>query len=164
MGFEVNNGQKCRAGEPVKKSCPTNDIHGFSEQKVIHIQDCRRPLRRYVLYQRIACARHMSKRRPAQHAHVQQSDLETSLPASCRVSNAMHPVFPITSKPDRTQHLTVECMYPQATGCSSRGWTHRMLLVLNAGATPLRTALQWLSVCPVSRLMPPRNCTAHRQA
>ena len=34
-----------------------------------------------------------------------------------------------------------------------------MLLALKAGATPLRTARQWLSVCPVSRFVPPRNCT-----
>ena len=35
---------------------------------------------------------------------------------------------------------------------------YRMLQALKAGATPLRTARQCLSVCPVSRFVPPRNC------
>lgn len=33
-----------------------------------------------------------------------------------------------------------------------------MLLALKEGATALRTAFQCSSVCPVSRLVPPRNC------
>ena len=33
-----------------------------------------------------------------------------------------------------------------------------MLAALKAGATPLRTAAQWLSVLPVSKFEPARNC------
>ena len=36
--------------------------------------------------------------------------------------------------------------------------THFMLPALKEGATALRTAFQCSSVCPVSRLVPPRNC------
>lgn len=35
-----------------------------------------------------------------------------------------------------------------------------MLPTEKAGDTPLRTARQWASVCPVSRLVPSRNCEA----
>lgn len=37
--------------------------------------------------------------------------------------------------------------------------THLMFPALKEGATALRTAFQWSFVCPVSRLVPPRNCT-----
>ena len=37
-----------------------------------------------------------------------------------------------------------------------------MLLVLKAGATPLRTALQCSFACPVSSVGAPRNCTSQR--
>ena len=44
-----------------------------------------------------------------------------------------------------------------------RGWkgTHFILPALKEGATALRTAFQCSSVCPVSRLVPPRNCTGN---
>ena len=42
------------------------------------------------------------------------------------------------------------------------GGAHFMLPALKEGATALRTAFQCSSVCPVSRLVPPRNCMATR--